>query len=271
MTDLVTQIEEAIVEAQYSADIKDGETPAHRYARAVVKLLAGQNSVGSGELRVHNAPISAGNIPEDAKFVIVALNDDLSLVKKGPYDSFEDAMMACSVQNLTWGGIWPSGWGVLPEIVVSDNVTWADDNPVRITQDMPQDYRVVCAVCGAIVGQPCVNVGTTDIRAGAHNARKQAAEKVHADDGTVFVVDGSLYANDDAVTALEVPIGPFDNMDDANLYMWKMRPIWGNWEIKPLKSPQQIAEVIGRQPAAQFLTEKAQSGRHDDSQTSTEV
>ena len=70
---------------------------------------------------------------------------------------------------------------------------------------------------------------------------------------TKYVVQGSMYSDRNAEFVIQTPIGPFDTFDDADLFMWKMRPVWGDWEIVPLATPHDIADRVGREAAADFI------------------
>lgn len=82
-----------------------------------------------------------------------------------------------------------------------------------------------------------------------------------------YVVEGSLYLDRAALSKLPTPVGPFDSREDADLYMWKMKPLYGSWEIVEIIRPELVAELANRKDAANFL----KKGEEERAQTSSEV
>lgn len=201
-------------------------------------------------------------VVQEPMFVLVSMTDDLRLVKKGPYDTFQGAFETAERLNKHWEGLWPGGWSVMPQSVISYNVPWSDDNPITVVPGESPEYAIACPVCDAQPGEKCKNVETSEEREHSHNGRKEAWAAAELDLKGVFTIYGDIYANDSGTTPLPSPIGPFDSREDARLFMWKMRPLWGSWEIRPLYTPDELAEVIGRQTATQFLHDKEKRGRH---------
>lgn len=69
----------------------------------------------------------------------------------------------------------------------------------------------------------------------------------------LWVIAGDMYLDREARTAVKMPIGPFVSEEEGALYIYKMRPIYGMFEVVPMATPQLAAELSDRKDAANFL------------------
>lgn len=69
----------------------------------------------------------------------------------------------------------------------------------------------------------------------------------------LWVIAGDMYLDRDAKTVVKLPIGPFETEEQGALYIYKMRPIYGMFEVVPMSSPQLAAELADRKDASNFL------------------
>lgn len=74
-----------------------------------------------------------------------------------------------------------------------------------------------------------------------------------SDSTRVWVITGNIYLDRGAQSVVATPIGPFDSKDDAEMFMWKMKPTWGSWEAEKVLSPKETADRSDRSAAAYFL------------------
>lgn len=74
-----------------------------------------------------------------------------------------------------------------------------------------------------------------------------------AEEVTHWVVQGDIYLDDRAQLRIPTPIGLFESKDEAEMFMWKLRPFYGNWEYAEVHSPFDVSRNVDRPDAGNFL------------------
>lgn len=68
-----------------------------------------------------------------------------------------------------------------------------------------------------------------------------------------WVIEGSLYVDREAKMKILTPIGTFDTREEADDFMWKMRPYFGSYDVVPLYTPLESASHVNRAAAANLI------------------
>lgn len=54
------------------------------------------------------------------------------------------------------------------------------------------------------------------------------------------IITGHVYRDAYCHQKVPTPLGPFENREDASLFMASLSPLWGSWNVEPLASPASI-------------------------------